>query len=187
MEVKVRLNEQIINKSLQLHYRYFGSSHKRRLMLVPIILIAVSLYLIYTEIKKASFQGQSGSGNFFGIGLGINFYLGILYIVFAVAYYFYMLYRMKNLGKTLLKNLGENVNFDMEITDSSITTKLASSTTTNDWTAFKNAIISTDVVLLYQQNNTFSMFEKSFFISETDFSSFKNIITQHIPNAIQHS
>lgn len=173
MEVKVRLNEQIINQSLQLHYRYFGSSHRRRLLLVPVILIAVSLYLMYTEIQKPV--------------LGTNFYLGILYIVFAVAYYFYMLYRMKNLGKTLLKSLGENVNFDMEIIDSTITTKLASSTTSSDWTTFKNAIISKDIVLLYQQNNTFSMFEKSFFNNEADFSSFKNIITQHIPNAIQHS
>ena len=173
MEVKVRLNEQIINDSLKLHYQYFGSSHKRRLALVPVILIAVSVYLIYTEVQKPT--------------LGTNFYLGILYIVFAVAYYYYMLYRMKNLGKMLFKNMGENSSFDMDINESSVTTKLASSTTTTDWTAFNNAIISSNIVLLYQQNNTFSMFEKTFFNSEADFSSFKNIIIQHIPNAIQHS
>ncbi|MBI2730558.1 MAG: YcxB family protein [Sphingobacteriales bacterium] len=173
MDIKVRLNEQIINNSLKLHYHYFGATHKKRLLLVPVILVAVSVYLMYTEIQKSK--------------LGTNFYLGILYIIFAIAYYYYMLYRMKNLGKTLLKNLGENINFDMDITESSITTKLASSTTTTDWSAFKNAIISNDIILLYQQNNTFSMFEKSFFNSDAEFNSFKNIITQNIPDTIQHS
>ncbi len=173
MEVKVRLNEQIINQSLQLHYRYFGSSHKRRLMLVPIILIAVSLYLMYSELQKPQ--------------IGTNFYLGILYIVFAVGYYYYMLYRMKNLGKTLLKSLGENMSFDMEINDTVVVTKLATSTNSSDWTLFKNAIISKDIVLLYQQNNSFSMYEKSFFNSDASFTDFKNLVVKNIPQTIQHN
>lgn len=140
---------------------------------MPVILTAVSVYLMYTELKKPA--------------VGTNFYLGILYIVFAIAYYYYMLFRMKNLGKTLLKSLGENKSFDMDITSTAVTTKLASSTTTTDWNAFGKAITSKNIVLLYQQNNTFSMFEKSFFTNDDDFSAFKDLVIQNIQQTIQHN
>lgn len=172
MEIKIRLTEQILNDSLQLHYRYFGSAHKRRLLLVPVILIAVSVYLIYSELQKAE--------------KGTNFYLGLLYIVFAFAYYFYTRYRLQNMGKTLLKNMGENINFNMEVTEEEVKTILASSTTSTNWGVFTNAIISENIVMLYQRNNSFSMFEKSFFSSDNDFTSFKNIIIKNIENTIQH-
>ena len=171
MEIKVRLTEQILNDSLKLHYRYFGASHKRRLFLVPIILIAVSVYLIYTEIQKE----QKGN----------NLYLGLLYIIFAVAYYFYTRYRMQNMGKALLKNMGENINFDMQVTDEEVKTLLPSSTTSTNWTVFTNAIISENIVMLYQQNNSFSMFEKSFFTSDTDFNLFKQLVEKNISNIIK--
>lgn len=172
MEVKVRLTEQIINDSLKLHYRYFGSSHKRKLMVIPVVLIAVSVYLIYTELQKPA--------------IGTNFYFGILYIVFAVAYYFYMVYRINNMGKTLLKNMGEHINFDMEINDAAVITKLASSSSSSDWLSFKSAIISTNIVMLYQQNNSFTMFEKNFFTTENDFTVFKNLVSNKIQHTIQH-
>ncbi|MGE5105969.1 MAG: hypothetical protein ACM3H8_00360 [Sphingobacteriales bacterium] len=171
MEIKIRLTEQILNDSLKLHYRYFGSSHKRRLLLVPVILIAVSVYLIYTELQK------SKKGN--------NLYLGLLYIFFAFAYYFYTRYRMQNMGKTLLKNMGENINFDMQVTNEEVKTILPSSTTSTNWTVFTNAIISEQIVMLYQQNNSFSMFEKSFFSNETDFNLFKQLVEKNISNTIK--
>ena len=173
MEVKVRLTEQIINDSLKLHYRYFGSSQKRRLLVIPVVLVAVSVYLIYTELQKPA--------------VGNNFYFGILYIVFAIAYYFYMVHRLKNMGKTLLKNLGENINFDMEISNEAVITKLNNSSANSGWSSFNSAIISTNIVMLYQQNKSFTMFEKSFFSNKNDFTVFKNLVTNNIQHIIQHS
>ena len=171
MEIKIRLTEQILNDSLKLHYRYFGAAHKRRLLLVPVILIAVSVYLIYSELQK----GQKGT----------NLYLGLLYIVFAFAYYFYTRYRIQNLGKTLLKNMGENINFNMQVTEEEVKTILSSSTTSTNWTVFTNAIISENIVMLYQQNNSFTMFEKSFFTNDADFSLFKQLAEKNISNTIK--
>jgi hypothetical protein len=172
MKIKVRLTEPILNEALTLHYRYFGSSHKRRLLLIPIVLIAVSVYLIYSELQKPT------PGN--------NLYLGILYIVLAFAYYFYTRYRLQNMGKTLLKNMGENIHFDIEVTDEEVKTILANSTSTSQWDVFKNAVISPGLVMLYQQNNSFTMFDRSFFESEEEFNQFKELVKQHISHTINH-
>lgn len=171
MLIKVRLTQEILNESLKIHYRYFGSSHKRRLLLVPVILIAVSLYLMYSEFSKHQ--------------MGTNFYLGILYIFFAVAYYFYTRYRMQNMGKTLLKSMGENINFDMEVTEEEVKTITPASTNINNWSVFVNAVTSDKLILLYQQNNSFSMFDKSFFHSPSDFELFKQWVETKIPGTIK--
>lgn len=171
MEIKIRLTEQILNDSLKLRYRYFGSNHRRRLLLVPVILIAVSVYLIYKELQKE----QKGN----------NLYLGILYIGFAFAYYFYTRYRMQNMGKALLKNMGENINFNMQVTDEEVKTVLPDSINSTNWTVFTNAIISEQIVMLYQKNSSFSMFEKSFFLNDTDFSLFKQLVEKNISNTIK--
>jgi hypothetical protein len=171
MKVSIHLTEPIVNESLKLHYRNFGSNHKRRLLLVPVILIAVSVYLIYTELQKQQ--------------KGTNLYLGMLYIVFAFAYYFYTRYRLQNMGKALLKSMGENIHFEMEVTDEEVKTILLSSTTTTNWTVFTGAIITQNIVMLYQKNSSFSMFEKSFFKSENDFAAFKKLVEKNITNTIK--
>lgn len=171
MQIKVRLTQQVLNESLKIHYRYFGSSHKRRLLLVPVILIAVSLYLIYSELNKHQ--------------MGTNFYLGILYIFFAAAYYFYTRYRMQHMGKTLLKGMGDNINFDMEVNEAELKTITPSSTNINNWDVFVNAVTSDQLILLYQQNNSFSMFDKSFFHNPSDFELFKQWVETKIPGTIK--
>ncbi|HET9057721.1 MAG TPA: hypothetical protein VFN30_12825 [Chitinophagaceae bacterium] len=171
MNIKIRLTEQILNDSLKLHYRYFGSGHRRRLLAIPAILVAISVYLIYTELQKPK------TGN--------NFYLGFLYIAFAIGYYFYTRYRMQNMGKTLLKNMGENINFEMVVTNEEVKTILPSSTTSTNWTVFTGAIISNDIVMLYQQNNSFSMFNKTFFENENEFAEFKQLVEKNIAATIK--
>jgi hypothetical protein len=108
-----------------------------------------------------------------------NVWLGALYIGFAIAYFLYMRHRREHTGKQLLRSLGENSAFTMDVSDDELVTKLADSTIQHGWSIFTKALISKDLILLYQQNNSFSMFERSFFANE-DMDRFKTMVRRHV-------
>ena len=160
MHIKIALTEDIINECLALHYgkQVTGKKLKQRLFLIPSVLIIISAYLIYNEFNRPQ--------------PGPNLYLAILYIAFAIAYYLYMKNRMLKSGKQLLKTLGNNASFTMDVNENHLTTTTSTNSFNTDWEAFKSAIISKDNVLLYQADNSFSMFNYRFFY-EDDFAIFK--------------
>ncbi len=145
MHIKVNLDGATINQCLLLHYNHhpLGRKNQKKLLWIPIILLAISAYLIYTEMQKDHFSS--------------NFYLALLYIVFALAYYFYMKKRMLTAGNTMQKALGNNANFEMDVTEDKITTVTSTTTVITDWTVFTGALVNDYLVLLYQANDTFSM------------------------------
>jgi uncharacterized membrane protein len=151
MHIKIALTEEIINECLDLHYnkQLSGKRMKQRLVLIPLILILIAGYLIYTELQQPT-PGQ-------------NLYMAFLYIAFAFAYYFFMRKRMLKAGKQLLKGLGENATFDMEADEENVTTITNTSKLTNTWNVFTAALVSENNVLLYQANNSFTMFNYRFF------------------------
>jgi hypothetical protein len=160
MRIKIALNEDIINECLALHYgkQISGKRARQRLVLIPIVLVSISAYLIYTELQQ-SVPGQ-------------NFYLAFLYIAFALSYYFFMRKRLLKGGKQLLKGLGENAFFEMEVDEDKLITYTLSSTLTTAWSELTRGIISRDNVLLYQSDNSFTMFNYRFF-EGNDFDLFK--------------
>jgi hypothetical protein len=167
MHIKIALTENIINECLALHYgkQHAGKKQKQKLIWIPLILIVISAYLIYSELKQPV-PGQ-------------NFYLAFLYIAFAFAYYFFMRKRMVQAGKQLLKGLGANAAFDMEIDEEKLTTITNSATITHNWSAFTGALISSDNVLLYQADNSFTMFNYRFF-TESEFELFKGWVREKV-------
>lgn len=167
MHIKINLTEDIINQCLELHYgdQAAGKKQKRRLLWIPLMLAIVSAYLIYDELQQPA--------------LGQNFIMAILYVGFGISYYVFMKNRMMKAGKRILKSLGPNAKFTININGDDITTKTASATITNGWTAFTGAVLSKGNVLLYQANNTFIMFNHTFF-EPGDFDSFKNLVRNHV-------
>ena len=165
MHINIALTEDIVNQSLQVHYRFAPARQKYAILLVPAILMILAVYLIVKELDKPVF-GQSG-------------WLGILYIAMSVGYYFWMSYRREHTGRQLIKGLGSNAIFEMDANDDELVTHLSDATFQHQWTAFIKAIISKDLVLLYQQNQSFSMFHHSFF-SNDDFNGFKQLVRGHV-------
>ncbi len=165
MQINIALTEDIVNQSLRLHYRYAPPRQRYAVLMVPAILMIVAIYLIIKELQKPVF-GQSG-------------WLGILYIAMSVGYYFWMNYRREHTGKQLIKGLGNNTVFEMEANEDELITHLSDATFQHQWPAFIKAIISKDLVLLYQQNQSFSMFHYSFFANE-DFAAFKQLVRMHV-------
>lgn len=167
MHIKVVLTENIINECLALHYgrQQFGKKQKQRLLWIPLVLISISVYLIYNELQQSS--------------IGQNFYMALLYIAFAFSYYFFMRKRMMNAGSRLLKGLGENSSFDMDISEEGLTTITNKSTFSTSWSAFTRGLITDDNVLLYQADNSFSMFSSRFFTPE-DFEVFKRWVREKV-------
>jgi hypothetical protein len=167
MHIRVALTEDIINQCLSLHYhdQPAGRRLRQRLILIPLMLIGVAAYLIITELQRPQ--------------VGQNFYMAILYICFAFIYYFFMKNRMMRAGKKLLKTLGDNATFDMEVDEEKLTTTTRSNTFTHDWSGFTGGLIGSENVLLYQANNSFSMFHHSFF-KAGDFEKFKELVRQNV-------
>jgi hypothetical protein len=165
MRINIALTENIVNQSLRLHYRYAPPRQKYAILLVPSILMLLALYLIVNELRQPIF--------------GRNGWLGVLYIAMSIGYYFWMSYRREHTGKQLIRGLGNNAIFEMDADDSELTTHLTDSTFKHEWPAFIKAIVSKDLVLLYQQNQSFSMFHYSFF-SNDDFSRFKQLVRKHV-------
>jgi len=151
MDIKINLTEGIINESLALHFNHqaIGKRQKQKLVWIPLILITIAVYIIYSESRLPVFTQ--------------NFYLAWLYIAFAISYYFFMRKRMVKGGGKILKALGTNASFEMDITEEKITTITNATTIINDWTVFTGALISEKIVLLYQVDNSFVMLHESFF------------------------
>jgi len=171
MHIHVQLTEDIINQSLALHYHTQpeGIKLKRRLLWIPLVLFAIAAYLIYSELQKPE--------------VGQNFYMALLYISFAIIYYFFMRHRMMRSGGKLLKNLGENATFDVELENEEMKTITKSNVLITKLDSFTGALMNADVVLLYQANHSFSMFHRSFFRAG-DFELFKNTLKQHVHPAV---
>lgn len=165
MQIHIALTEDIVNQSLRLHYRYAPPRQKYAIALVPAILMLLALYLIVQELQKPVF--------------GRNGWLGMLYIAMSAGYYFWMGYRREHTGKQLVKGLGSHATFVMDVNDYELVTQLSDSTFQHQWPAFIKAIISKELVLLYQQNQSFSMFHYSFFNSE-DFTGFRQLVRRHV-------
>lgn len=165
MQIEIALTEDIVNQSLQLHYRYAPPKQRYAVLLVPAILMMLAIYLVIKELALPHF-GQNG-------------WLGVLYILMSVGYYFWMSYRREHTGKKLIKGLGENAVFEMNANDDQLVTHLATATHQHQWPAFIKAVISKNLVLLYQQNQSFSMFHQSFFAND-DFDRFKQLVRRHV-------
>lgn len=172
MHINVTLDPAIINQCLALHFNYhpLGRRQLRKLLWIPLILVLISVYLLYTELSKDHFSQ--------------NFYLALLYIGFAFTYYFYMKKRMLNAGKAMAKSLGANGFFTMDVTEEKVTTVTPTTTITTNWSVFNGALISKNIVLLYQQNDTFSMYHESFFTGD-DFGLFKTWVIQYVQPYIE--
>jgi hypothetical protein len=167
MIIHLSLNEAIINECLKLHYSGKEASGRlrQRLILIPVALIALSAYLIYNELQRET-PGQ-------------NLYMAYLYIGFAIAYYFFMRYRTIKGGKQLLRSLGSNSTFEMDVTNEKLTTTTKAGSFDTTWDSFTGATISKENVLLYQSNNSFSMFNYRFFESG-DFETFKQMVREKV-------
>jgi hypothetical protein len=167
MIIHLSLNEEIINECLKLHYsgKEVSGRLRQRLVLIPLMLFALSAYLIYNELQRET-PGQ-------------NLYMAFLYIGFAIAYYFFMRYRTIKGGKQLLKSLGSNSTFEMDVDDEKLTTTTKAGSFDTTWDAFTRATISKQNVLLYQSDNSFSMFNYRFF-EGGDFDTFKQMIREKV-------
>lgn len=167
MFIHLALTKEIINECLKLHYseKQAANRLKQRLIFIPLALIAISVYLIYIELQRDT-PGQ-------------NLYMAVLYIAFAFSYYFFMRYRTIKGGKQLLKTLGSNSTFTMEVSDDKLTTTTRAGAFDSNWDSFTHALISKDNVLLYQTNNSFSMFNHRFFEPE-DFEAFKVLVRKKV-------
>ena len=167
MHIKINLTEDIINQCLELHYgdQPVGKKMKQRLLWIPLILFAIAAYLIYDELQQPV-PGQ-------------NFIMAILYIGFGISYYVFMRKRLMKAGKRLLKNLGPNASFTMDINGDEIITTTTNGTLTTNWSAFTGALISKGNVLLYQSNNTFTMLNHTFF-NPGDFDVFKSLVREKV-------
>jgi hypothetical protein len=170
MQIRISLTEDIVNQSLGLHYRFAPARQKYSILLVPAILMILAVSLITKEFAKPVF-GQNG-------------WLGILYIAISIGYYFWMRYRREHTGKQLIRGLGNNATFEMVANDDELITHLSDTTFKHEWPAFIKAIISTDLVLLYQQNQSFSMFHHSFF-ANGDFTGFKQLVRRYVNAVIE--
>ncbi len=172
MRIKINLTAEIINHCLDLHFSHHpsGRKHKRNLFWIPLILLVIAAYLIYTEFQKNE--------------IGNNFYLALLYSAFAAAYYFYMRRRLLTSGKVMLKSLGNDANFEMEVEENQLKTITSSATISTNWSVFTSALIKNEIVLLYQTNDTFSMFHYSFF-KENDFEKFKSLVKNNVRPLIE--
>ncbi len=165
MEINIQLTEDIINQSMKMHYANAPAKQRYSLFYVPGALSFVGFYFIINELTKPHF--------------GSNGWLGILYQFMAVGLYFYLKRKRDHTGKFLLKAMGQNAAFDMEVNDNELITKLSDSTLSHQWIAFHKAIISKQLVLLYQGNQSFTMFDKTFFANH-DFDSFKKMVKEHV-------
>ncbi|MES2772946.1 MAG: hypothetical protein V4722_02090 [Bacteroidota bacterium] len=165
MEINVQLTEDIINQSMKMHYANAPAKQRYSLLYVPAALSFVGLYFLINELFKPQF-GTTG-------------WLGIFYQFMAVGLYYYLKRKREHTGKYLLKAMAENAAFDMEVNDEVLVTKLSDSTLSHQWTAFHKAIVGRDIVLLYQGNQSFTMFGRSFFAND-DFDRFKKMVKEHV-------
>jgi hypothetical protein len=172
MTILINLSAGIIDQCLALHFKHhpFGRRHTRNLLWIPLILLIISGYLIYTELEKDR--------------LGQNFYLALLYCAFAAGYYFYMKKRLLKAGKIMLKSLGDNAHFTMEVDNTNVKTTTSSAVLSTKWNVFIAALIEKEIVLLYQTNDTFSMFHHSFF-KKNDFDEFKKLVRNNVQPLIE--
>ncbi len=172
MHIKVALTEDIVNQCLEMHYgiQPAGKKIKKRLIWIPLFLVAIGAYLIFDEMKQPV-PGQ-------------NLYMGFLYIGFAIAYYFFMRNRLVKAGKRLLKHLGPNAVFTVDVEGNELKTTTTTGTNINTWNAFTGALIGKGNVLLYQSNNTFTMFHHSFFNND-DFNVFKTKVREQVHPVIE--
>lgn len=148
-----------------MHYHNAPAKQRYSLYYVPGALSFVGFYFLINELFKPQF--------------GSNGWLGVIYQGLAVGLYFFLKRKRDHTGKFLLKAMGENTVFDMEVNDAELVTKLSDSTLIHQWTAFHKAIVGRDIVLLYQGNQSFSMFARSFF-SNDDFAVFKKLVKAHV-------
>jgi hypothetical protein len=172
MDINVRLTEKIVNECLALHYKYNPAGRKslQKLYWIPAILILISVYLVYDELQKHT--------------LSQNFYLALLYFAFAIGYYLYRRKRMLKAGSMVIKSLGENASFTMKASEDGVITHTAENTLQSNWPDFNGALVSDDIVLLYQANGTFSMLHRSFF-APNDFDLFKTIVRTNVSPLIK--
>jgi len=165
MEINVQLTENIINQSMKMHYANAPAKQRYSIVYVPAALCFVGLYFIINEFTKPKFAS--------------NGWLGMVYIGMAVGMYFYLKRKRDHTGKFLLRAMGGNAAFGMEVNDSELLSKLTDGTLSHPWSAFHQATISQNLVLLYQSNQSFTMFADTFFAGN-DFDRFKQMVKQHV-------
>ncbi len=167
MHIKVNLEPKIINECLALHYRNhpLGRRQLKKLVWIPLVLLALAVYLIYPSIQNRQVEQ--------------NLYIGLLYLALSAGYYIYMRKRMLTSGKIVSASLGANATFDMEVDTEYLRSNTASETLDTSWSDFTEALIGNSIVLLYQQNGSFSMYHQSFF-QPGDFEIFKSWVNEKI-------
>ena len=165
MKINVKLTEDIINRSLHLHYANAPAKQKHAILFVPAALTFIAIYLVAKDWYKPELIKTTG--------------ISLFYIILGLAYFFYMRYRREHTGRQLMKSLGENSQFQMEVNEQDVITRLPDNVLNHHWNSFGKALLGADLVLLYQPNLSFSMFHKSFF-PEGDFSAFKKLVKEQV-------
>lgn len=167
MHIHIKLTEAIVNECLALHYRQnpVNKGIVRRLYLIPAFLLILGIYLIIDDLQQQA--------------IGFNFLMAIMYIGFAISYYFFMKKRLMPGSKSILSSLGQDVEYDIEASSEHLVTKTYRETFTNNWQSFTRALVAENNVLLYQLNNSFTMFNRSFF-EPGDFEKFKVMVKENI-------
>ena len=95
-----------------------------------------------------------------------------------------MRYRTIKGGGQLLKTLGSHSSFTMDVDGEKLVTTTTSGSFETTWDSFSKAIVSQDNVLLYQADNTFSMFNRRFFTGN-DFEDFKRLVREKVTNLLE--
>lgn len=90
-----------------------------------------------------------------------------------------MRYRTIKGGGQLLRTLGSHSSFTMDVDAEKLVTTTTSGSFETIWNSFSKAIVSHDNVLLYQADNTFSMFNRGFFTGN-DFEDFKKLVREKV-------
>jgi hypothetical protein len=165
MIIDISLTKEIVNQSLPVHYRHATFKQRAIPYATGVVLLIVGIFNTITQPDNI-------------IGIERYLYL-IVFTVLGVAYTFWFDYKRKSAGKAMIKMLGDRTDYEVEATDDGLTTRLTDATYDQKWTVYPKAIISKEVVLLYQQNKSFAIFHHSFF-SNDDFDRFKNLVRKHM-------
>lgn len=166
MIIEVDLTKDIINQCLPLHYRYAPFKQKYLTLLFPVAAILI-IGIGLTVNEPADVNG------------GNKWMYLYIYAPMLLVLTLWSVFKRNRAGKKILKRLGDNTHYEVEANEDELTFHLSHTTSRNKWPAFPRAVISKEVVLLYQQNSSFLMFHHSFFAND-DFRKFKQLVQEHV-------
>jgi hypothetical protein len=170
MLIEVALTKEIVNESLPVHYRHLDFKQRFLPYIAPIFLCIYGVF--YTV---AAFTND-------------NFWVDIItpafMFILALVYFLVIRHRQHNAGKQILKKIGDRTHHEIEVSEEELITRMIDATYNQKWTVYPKAVISKEVVLLYQQNKMFAIFHHSFFAND-DFDKFKQLVRNRVHQVIE--